>query len=142
MSSKSKIPYRYFDYCLGSWVRFDSLSEPFLQPRPVIFGHVVLPYALARAALYIHARRSRKPAPPLPHLAQLVFEPRQLQHFLRGCVLFTACRLVIEGGSMWRYDQSRNSCWVHFIFVRVLSGVVKRVQVLRCGVICACARRC
>jgi hypothetical protein len=99
--------------------------------------HFFLPQKLACALVHFHKlqQRSRRPPPPFPHLAELVFTPRQLQRFPRSCVLLTARRLSTAAGSF----ATRNSFWIDRIVVRFSSGLVKKVEVRPPkGALCMC----
>jgi hypothetical protein len=89
--------------------------------------HFFLPEKLAYALVHFHKlqQRSHRPPPPFPHLAELVFTPRQLQRFPRSCVLLTARRLSTAAGSF----ATRNSFWIDRIVMRFSSGLVKKVEV-------------
>ena len=96
---------------------------------------------LVRAALCIHAHRSRQPPPPLPPYMQLQFPPLKLQRFLRSCVLATAHALVSSTASVFRLVDARTkSRWIERIFVRVMSGFEARAEVRRQKARFACAR--
>jgi hypothetical protein len=89
---------------------------------------LLIPCHLACAAMRLGPRRSRQL--PLPLYMQLQFQPRQLQRFLRGCVLATARALFALPASTLPASASdvlwhRSEC----IFLRVMSGFVARTEV-------------
>jgi hypothetical protein len=147
-SAPSPLPARgspriqYFDHYRGKIVCFVNHRHVLLSMH-----NFALPCGLVYAAMFFHAQRSRRP-PRLPRYMQLRFPPRQLQRFLRSCVLATAHALVtppavvitplavsarLDPATMWR--------WSHRIFVRVMSGFVARAEVRLQGARCACACR-
>jgi hypothetical protein len=93
-------------------------------------GQVLLPCHLVRAALCIHAHRSRQPPPPLPPYMQLQFPPLQLQRSLQNCVLVTAHALVTPPASVFVHARTKSRC-IERIFARVMSGFVARAEVRR-----------
>jgi hypothetical protein len=109
----------------------NSLEEGHLRAQKdcvvLHLDHFFLPEKLACALVHFHKlqQRSHRPPPPFPHLAELVFTPRQLQRFPRSCVLLTARRLSTTAGSF----ATRNSFWIDRIVVRFSSGLVKKVEV-------------
>ena len=63
-------------------------------------------------------------------LVQVKLWPVQLQHFPRGLVAATARRLVAPAGDVVVYVNAReSSCWEECIFARVMSGILRRVEV-------------
>jgi hypothetical protein len=99
--------------------------------------HFSLPAKLACALAHFRKlqqrwRRPLGPLSPFPHLTGIVFDPRHLQRFPRSCVLLTARRLATgtpPGGFAMR--QSVVADWIDCILMRVLSGIVKKVEVRR-----------
>ncbi len=89
-------------------------------------------FELVCAAMWVHAQRSHQPLPPFPRHMQLEFSPLQLKRFLRGCVPATARTLVAPPAGMYA-DQTTTRCCMRRIFVRVMSGFVKRAEVRRQG---------
>ncbi len=100
------------------------------------------PYQLVRAALLLHSLRHPRLRLQPPHfiaceqqtegqrLAHVKFWPQQLRRFLRGCVATTALRLAAPLGNQ-RVDTRTMSVWKNRIFLRVMGGFVKRVEVRR-----------
>jgi hypothetical protein len=93
------------------------------------------PCELVLAALKSHSLRLKQPlfltcqqqgeGEGLPHVK---FWPQQLQRFLRGCVAATAQRLVAPCGDQ-HVTKWTLSLWKNRIFLRVMSGFVKKVEV-------------
>ncbi len=112
----------HFDHYLGKMVLFADHRRVLLS-----MDELLLPRDLVHAAMFFHAQYLRRPPPRLPRYLQLQFPPLQLQRFLRGCVLAAAHALVTPPAyervdpAAWR--------WSHCIFVRVMSGFVRRAEV-------------
>ena len=96
-----------------------------LQRVHASMEQLLIPCHLACAAMRFGPQRSRQLPLPPPRYTQLQFLPRQLQRFLRGCVLATARALVALPASasdaLWRCSEC--------IFLRVMSGFVARTKV-------------
>jgi hypothetical protein len=122
----------FFDRYLGRVMR---IPTKLLQK-------VLLPCQLVYVSLCVHAQRSHRPPPCVPHYMRLQFLPLQLQRFLRGCVLATAHALVAPPASVCRLVHARTkSRWIDRIFVRVMSGFVVRAEVWQQEACCECACR-
>jgi hypothetical protein len=80
---------------------------------------------LVHFALFVEPRRSLRQ--PLPTLAQLAFQPKRMQSFLRGCVDATARRLATAPASGY-VDAMKTMIWRHRIFARVMKGLVTREE--------------
>jgi hypothetical protein len=129
----------YFDYYLG---RMMPIVSFFNHRRFIVsLDELSLSCHLICTALCLHAKRLSEPRRDFPPCSfmQLQFPPLQLQRFLRGFVLATAHRLVTPPASVFRLVHARTkSRWMDRIFVRVMSGFVRKAEVRWQGACCAC----
>ena len=134
----------YADHYLGRMMPIVSFVKD--QRFIVSQDELLLSCQLSCAALWVHVKRSSQPQPPFPHFISMQPQllPLHLQRFLRGFVLATAHQLVIPPASLLRLVHARTkSRWSDRIFVRVMSGFVRKAEVRRkCSrFACACACR-
>ena len=108
-----------YDFCIE---RHSSASDRRRPPDRdlCIPGDVALVYGLVRFALFFPPLSLRQ---RLPRLGRLVFPPKLLRRFLRGCVVATAHGLVTVPASVVN-DERKKTIWTKRIFVRVMSGIV------------------
>ncbi len=113
-------PYMY-DICLK---QLSSASAP--DRDSGILSDAARLCILVRLALYIEHQRSLRQK--LPRLGQLALPSRLLRRFLRGCVVFTAHRLVTAPASVY-VGAREKTIWMNRIVARVMSGAVVREEV-------------
>ncbi len=104
-----------FDWCLQ---RHSSGSPP--DRDPGFLRDAALLLYLVRFALFFEPRRSCR---RLPRLGQLVFPPKLLRRFLRGCAVATAHGLVTAPSGVY-VDAMEKMIWKNRIVARVISGFV------------------
>jgi hypothetical protein len=126
----------YFDHYLGKCARLVDHWHALLSWKQHF------PCQLVFAALYVRAQGLRQPPPPLSRYMQVQFPALQLQRFLRGFVLATAHALVAPpAGVFCLVHAMTRRRWIDRVFVRVMSGFVKRAKVLQQEARRACAFR-
>jgi hypothetical protein len=110
-----------YDFCLE---RLSSASAP--DRDSGILSDAARLCFIFRLALYFKSRRSLHQW--LPRLGQLVFPPKLLRRFLRGCVVATAHGLVTVPAGVF-VTARKKKIWKNRIVARVISGAVMREEV-------------
>ena len=120
MQSNNSLSKQIYDFCLK---QLSSAAAP--DRDSGILSHAARLCFLVQFALYFESRRSLRQR--LPTLGQLVFPPKLLRRFLRGCAVATAHGLITAPASVF-VTARKKMIWMNRIVARVMSGAVMREE--------------